>query len=388
MKSNISWVKDFTNSEGYFSFEKVIDFLKSDYKVDFNNGNVCLFIMGPRNNGKTTSLMTYYLENVVNENEKILFCRTKQEEKKKFVSDFNDFYYGRFQIYGSILYRTKITQSTKKDGSIEERQQIVGRSIGYCADITTAANYKGAKAQGIKWIMIDEVVSIDPTPKLYWKLINLLTTFKRDNTPSIVMIGNRDNPNNEIMNAWGVKPHFDPPKDNRVELVETTQRCFFIDLGTEQFEKLKRKRGFDVVSEMASLNEETDNYLNNGGFSQRQSMRVLKYTTEIAETFKPKFFLTYEENRFCFGSFIYENQEHVVICQHSKAIKKGMDENLATIAIDKFGLLNQESIEIDKEDIEKLFKMLIFEYKKENLYSDNFDILDYLKKVILNSVMF
>lgn len=159
-------------------------------------------------------------------------------------------------------------------------------------------------------------------------------------------------------------------------------------MGTEQFIPLKEKFGLSMVDELASTNEQTDNYLNKGGFLKHFNLNILNYNKHIKDTFDPKFLLTFGEEEFAFGTFIKNNESKTCICIARDAIEKAIKEQLLTICIDSFGLFNYKSVNLDRSDIDNLFELIIYEIKSNNLYADNFDILEYLKKTILMGVSF
>lgn len=378
-----------TNSEGFVCLKKCAESIAQKYKVDWFKEAVTFFWMCERNRGKTTNPLKTMLE-FCNEKMRFVWSRLNKEQTKNFITDFNNRteFYGKYIIKRSSFFKAKIIVNTDKEGNEYESVVTVGQPIGHVVDLNNQVNLKSVSGENIRFFIIDEVVQDPPMKNLYGKFINLAKTFERFNTVSFLLIGNRDTPNNEFLVNWGIDPTKEAPIFNRIE--QPTPRTFFIDMGTQQFKQLEANYGFSMVNELASVNEQTNNYLNKGGFLRHFSMNVLNYNKHIKNTFDPKFLLTFGEEQFCFGTFFNNktNKESACICINSHAVNLAVVESLTTICIDPMGIFNYESINIDREDLDSLFELIIYEIKNNNLYADNFDILEYLKKTIIMNINF
>lgn len=375
------------NNDGFFDFEQLCKSLIEKYNFDWINEAHTIFLICERNRGKTTSPLNYMLKNCTDK-KRFIWGRLNKEQTKSFIQDFNNRseYYGKFIIKRNAFYNARIIIQKDKDDNEFESVISYGLPIGHVVDLNNQVNLKSVSGENIRYFIIDEVVQDPPIKGLYGKFINLAKTFERFNKVSFLLISNRDTPNNEFLVNWGVDPTKEAPIYNRIEF--PTPRTCYIDMGTKQFEKLKEKYGLTMVEELASTNEMTDNYLNKGGFLKHFNMNILNYNKHIKDTFDPKFLLTFGEDDFAFGTFIKDGSLKSCICISSDAIKKAVDQNLVTICIDNFGLFNYRSINIDKDDIDNLFELIIYDIKQNNLYADNFDILEYLKKTIIMNINF
>lgn len=355
----------------FFNFKK---FLKK-HNIDFFNKSTSLTIVGPRNVGKTTSPLETLMEEVSND-KKIMIARLTEKQLKMQITDFNERFKGKFTIVSNMIYR--VHPFEKYDKLTDETTILYkkGECVGYMSDINNYHNYKSVQAKDVKFIFIDEVIQLDVLPLFYEKLMNTLMTFVRFNQTSILMVGNRDTPNNELMVLWEIEPYEKAPRDDLVYNYDTN--CYYVDLGEDQFKDL-----FDqddhIVKTMSKHHHQTNLYMNHGGFLVRNAMNVLPYNKKIKDTFDPKYMVTFMTRKAAVGTF--ENDK-LVVCINGDAIEKAENQQLLTIPLDADGFLNRDSIFSTQDNIDKILKMLLIEYKKSNLYCDSFELLTFLEKKI------
>lgn len=375
------------NKDGFFCLRQTAKTIKDKYGIDWFKEPCTIMITCERNRGKTRNPLLAMCEDC-SEKERFVWGRLNKEQTKNFINDFNSRseLYGKYIIKKSNVYKARIVLQKDKEGYEFESVVTEGQPIGHIVDINNQINLKSVSGENIRYFILDEVIQDPPMKGLYQKFINLAKTFERFNKVSFLLIGNRDTPNNDFLVNWGIDPTREAPLFNRIE--RPTPRTFFIDMGTEQFAPLKEKYGTTMVEELAATNEQTDNYLNKGGFLKHFSMNILNYNKHIKSTFDPKFRLTFGEDEFVFGTFMKNDKQAACICLNSDALNKAEEENLSTIAIDPYGIFNYKSINIEKDEMQDLFEMVVYEIKRNNLYADNFDILEYLKKTIILNINF
>lgn len=358
----------------FFNFT---DFCKK-HNIPFFDKSCCVCIVGERNCGKTTSPLNLFMERATAEN-KVLICRTTEKQLKTQIQDFNNRFRGKFQIWGGLIYKLlpfdKVNRRKVYDNETLFRR---GDCVGYVADLNNYHNYKSVEAKDVKMIFFDEVIQLDQVQLFYEKLINLFMTFARFNNPSILMVGNRDTPNNEIMVSWEIEPLLEAPKEDVVYHVG--HNTWYIDLGTEQFKDLydgSDGRDPHIVKTLAKFNTTTDLYLNEGGYLQEFSLKVVPFKKKLKETFDPLYLVSFGERLAVLGH-CYDKK--LCIVKHPEAIEKAKAENLEALPLDSRGYLVPETILTTKEVSDKILKTILIEYKKGNLFCDSFELLDFIKQ--------
>lgn len=327
-----------------------------------------------RNCGKTTSCLNSIMKRVNHEN-KVLFIRNTEKQLKTFINDFNNRYKDKFIVRGGMVYQLKPYTKYNKLIADDEIFYKIGDNVGYVCDINNYQNYKSVEAKNIKYVLFDEAVEIDILPFFYEKFINVLTTFERFNFPSLVILANRDQPNNEFMVSWGIEPSINEPKEDII--TEFEPGYFYVDLGTDQFKDLYEDND-TMFRKLAKYNVNTDNYIHKGGYLTEISMNVLNYNKKIKETFNPTSLVSWGERVAAMGYF-GENQDKVVVCVSPHAVDKAKEENLLNIPLDAKGILVVDSVLINRSASDRILGALLYEYKQGNLYADSFELYTFLK---------
>lgn len=358
------------------AFFNFTDFCRK-HNIPFFEKSCCVCIVGERNCGKTTSPLNLFMERASATN-KVLICRTTEKQLRMQIQDFNNRFSGRFQIWGGLIY--KLQPFNKVNGRLVKETETLyrrGECVGYVADLNNYHNYKSVEAKDVKMIFFDEVIQLEQVQLFYEKLINLFMTYARFNQPSILMIGNRDTPNNEIMVSWEIEPLKEAPKEDVVYHIDTN--TWYVDLGTEQFKDLYENDENDphIVKTLAKYNHITNLYLNEGGYLEEFSLRVVPFKKKLQDTFDPLYLVTFGERLAVLGH-CYDKKLCVV--KHPEAIQLAKDHNLQTFPLDAKGYLVPDSVICGRDTSEKILKTLLIEYKKGNVFCDSFELLEFLKQ--------
>lgn len=363
---------------GFFNFE---EFIKK-HNIPFWTKSCCLCMVGERNCGKTTSPLNTFMDRAA-PNYKILIVRNTEKQLKTQVQDFNNRFLGRFMIQGGMVYRVVVTQKYRRKSREDTYDYYKrGECVGYVADLNNHHNYKSVEAKDVKMIFMDEIIQLDNIQMFYEKLVNLLMTFARFNRPSILMIGNRDSVNNEIMVSWEIEPQLTAPKEDVVYHI--AENTFYVDLGTEQFKDLYQREDGEshIVKTIAKFNYIANNYINEGGYLVDYSLNVVPFKKKLAATFKPKFLVTFGERVAAFGECL-DNKYCIV--KHPEAIKiaqeyKENGKSLMTLPLDTEGYLVLDSELVSRDVVDKWLRTFLMLYKKGELYCDSFEMFDWLKQ--------
>lgn len=354
---------------GFFNFNEFL----AKHNIDFWNKSTLLCLVGERNVGKTTSPLTEMMERASPEN-KILIIRITQQQLKMQIQDFNNRFKGKYTIIGGMVYSLKPYAQYNKVLDQDEISYKRDQVVGYVGDINNYQNYKSVEAKDVKMIFFDECIQLQLIPFFYEKLMNMLMTFARFNNPSILLVGNRDTPNNEFMVNWEIEPKESAPEEDLVYNFD--ENCYYVDLGYKQFEDLYKDQKH-IVKVLSKYNQQTDLFMNQGGYLNKIALNVLPYNKRIKDTFNPKFLITFGKRQAALGTF---EDGKCVVCINQDAIAKANAEKLMTIPLDSEGYLNADSELIDNEAQKKIISLLLLEYKKQNIFCDSFELLDFLEQ--------
>lgn len=361
---------------GFFNFNEFL----AKHNIDFWNKSTLLAIIGERNVGKTTSPLTEMINKASTTN-KILILRTNEKQLRMQIQDFNNRFKNQFMIIGGMVY--KLTPYLKYNKLIDQEETLYKRGdcVGYAADINNYQNYKSVEAKDVKMIFYDECIQLQTIPFFYEKLMNMLMTFARFNKPSILLVGNRDTPNNEFMVNWEIEPQEVAPQEDVI--YNFAENCYYADLGTEQFKELY-KNDTHIVKTLSSFNANTNLYMNEGGYLEKIALNVLPYNKKIKDTFEPSFLVTFGKRYAALGYF---EDKKTVVCVHPHSIQKAQEKGLMTIPLDAEGILNQDAALVENEVTENILSNLLLEYKNGNLFCDSFELLTFLEdKMKLNNI--
>ena len=99
---------------------------------------------------------------------------------------------------------------------------------------------------------------------MYEDFLILMQTIERENNPfQVLLIGKKDNANNEIMVNLGVERSQDIFKDSIMK-IDNVENGYFIDVGFDTFKHLKIRKS--LTRNLATLNEATNRYFNKAGY--------------------------------------------------------------------------------------------------------------------------
>ncbi|MEG1151099.1 MAG: hypothetical protein RSD51_03330 [Malacoplasma sp.] len=364
---------------GYFNLEKTL----KKFKLDCESDSLVLAIQGPRNVGKTTDALEYYFgeNNVrVDENNKIGFLRMTDVQLKTFKSDFNAYYSNRFIISGELVY-TLVSETIK----IKDQEQTIykrGVHIGYCGSINTYKNLKSVRASKLRYIFFDEYNEISTYVDLYSNFINLFKTLSRFNKIFLLMMGNRDTPNNEFMVKWKIIPS-DKPIDNDI-FYNVSKRIKFLELGFNQYADLENEK--TIAYELASFDDNAKNYLD-GGYMISPDLFIVPYDIIIKKTFYPYFLVQADKKVFAFGSFKKNNLECFALVSNNACIKKCYELDLEILGITAYAFATPKTTMTKEKNIKNLMTSFLEILNTGKMYFDSFENKEIiLKYIIMNSI--
>lgn len=353
------------NKSGYFDLEKVL----KTYNIDWETYS-CLFCCNAiRNVGKTTSCLNWVMPQV-SFAKKVAFIRNNDEQLKAFKQDFNARFAGRFTISGIMIWSLDKEIEVDKEGN-ETVKYIKAQHVGYCGSISTYTKIKSIEAANIRFIVFDEYNEDNLAIKaIYVKWINMIKTLSRFSKVFIIMLGNRDTPNNEFMVKWGVLPQ----KDDFVEdyFVKFSEHGYFLEMGSKQFEGLGNDK--TLANELAQFDNDSKRYLE-GGYARKMTLQVVPYYKIIHASFNPLWKAAIDGTICVFGEFFHEERQQTswALVQEAEAVE--MADGLQTFSLDSLSYQIKETRLNTKESIYNIIEKLFRLHKKHLLYYDSFDIL-------------
>lgn len=364
-----------TSNKGYFNLESTL----KKYKVDWQTDSCIFCVNAIRNVGKTTSALNWLMPQI-NQSRKIGFIRNNEEQLKAFKQDFNSRFAGKFMISGIMVYEVNTVTELDDDGN-EITKYSKGHHVGYCGSISTYTKIKSIEAANIRYILFDEYNEADlAIRQIYVKWINMIKTLTRFNKVFILMLGNRDTPNNEFMVKWGVLPQTDEFYSDY--FVKFSDRGYFLEMGSKQFDDLENDK--TLANELAQFDNDSKRYLE-GGYAQKMTLQVVPYYVIIHNTFNPLFKVCLKGNIIAFGEFTHKIYGKVFcLVQEKCAIDKATSENLQTFSLDSLSYQSAESKLNTQESIYNIVEKIFRLHKKRKLFYDSFDILsDMIDKMLI-----
>lgn len=346
----------------------IVDVLKK-YNIDYENES-CIFCVNTiRNVGKTTSCLNW-LADRVNPNKKVAFIRNNEEQLKAFKQDFNSRFAGRYMISGIMVWAVEKVLELDKEGN-ENVKYIKSNHVGYCGSISTYTKIKSIEAANIRYILFDEYNEDSLSIRhIYVKWINMIKTLSRFSKVFVIMLGNRDTPNNEFMVKWGVMPQKEDFTDDY--FVQFSPRGYFLEMGSQQFDGLENDK--TLANELAQFDDDSKRYLE-GGYAKAVTLQVVPWEKMIKRTFKPLWKAAVDGEMCVFGEFFHPDLriKAWALCHTTEAVE--MIPNLRAISLDSLSYQIGETTLNTQESIYKYIESLFRLHKKKLLYYDSFDVL-------------
>lgn len=362
------------NEVGLIDIEGYLKILKNQVTgkrgIDIRKDSFLLCINGIRNMGKSTWLWDFMWRTWQETDFKTCFgfIRLKDIQVKNIVKEFNNYFADRNLVcMYPIMY--KIDYNDK--GKIVNK-----RKIGTFASMSTEHNFKSMNFRDYHYWIFDEYNSVLEVPNVYFKFTNLLKTIKRFTEPfGIIMIGNKDNANDEFMVSWGIDDIDYTSKKDYVNNFMPGKNFYFIDIANETFKHVNID---DLVADFASFNETTNRYINEGGYIQGFHKNVINYDKRVKNYVSKRFcILRAFESYFEIGLF-RDNDLYIRNLDDKTALECGLpiilpsvlevfDSGLAKGVTDEWEVIDLVELIYEKSTRNKLY-YTSFNFKSELEY--------------------
>lgn len=364
------------NSEGYFSLKGYINEVVGK---DWNKRSFSMIIQAERNIGKSYGTWEFIADEIwekSNYTEKVAYLRTNLEKVKNFISFFNAKFKGKYMIIGNMIYRVFFDDLGKEIKS----QRI---ELGVVASLSSEENWRSGEFKNYRLIFWDEFNEENKVSRVFKKVINLFKTIERFQSNIIfLLMGNKIDGNNDILVKLEIEPDFSQPEDFCIEieppyvdeLTNDRHRIYYVEIGSNTFKHLNQSnQGANI---WAQFDRESNNFLNKGGYLNRHVNDVLIYRTRIAPTAQVKYYLSYGEFKFEYGTFERGIYFHEI---------PEIPQNAKCIALDVLGSMRFKDSKKynDLQDYKEFAEMLSAKSKRKELFFTTFETKIMLETYIL-----
>jgi len=347
----------------YFDIKKYLKIFNIDWRTD----SAMIMLNAERNIGKSTSVWNLVEEywKKYDYKRKLIYVRTSLEQSKRARLDFNERFRNKYIMSGGMIYKLIWSDDNKKVISKFE--------IGTYISLSTGKTIKSGTFDNYHMLFFDEYNDDVMSSNQYMVFNNILKTAERYSKPFLsLFIGNKDNANNEFMVNWGVERSDDPDEDS-IQIPIEGEPLYFIDVGFNTFNHLKNHKSMANV--FATLNEETDRYINKAGYIKdffddviNFNKRVKPYQEEdicILVTLSKYYLVGYFQN----GKVFVKRVANANISQY---YKRGVAFYKPSSADAMFSIY--KGGKTDERDMVSLVDFLFGHNQKTNLYFCDFDI--------------
>ena len=355
----------------FFTWKNLYKFYPQMEKAPLN------VVTTERNVGKTTDTYKHILElGGFTPNKKVLLLRNTEKELNIMARDFNARFSNKFICSGGFIYSLEKTTLVNKKTGEEIDKYNKNELVGYMAAVSIYTNYKSVEAKDVKFIVYEEFNENTSIGRnCYPNFINLITTFIRFSDVKIFMLGNRDGFVSDFYINWNIIPTMDTFNDTIYKVGDVG---YWVEMGAQHFQDLNNNK--TISNRLAMLDNRTAKYAQ-GGYLQNINNNVINYN-EILKSFKPLYYLMFNECRYIFGNFFINGiKKYAVISPWN--FKKELD--LKIYALDLVSRASRKAIIRDSEDLNDFATALLKLLKESLIYFDSYDTLEQLKQFAIKA---
>jgi len=342
----------------YFNLDKAIKELKNKFKV----GKSFLFMInGPRNIGKSYSYWDRVIKNGwLTPNKRIVYLRTTDITiKERSKKDFNQKFYGRYEMTNTHIYELIAKEYINKKGVVIDTKIIKGEIVGYAVGMNTDTKTRSGEFENVVSIFFEEYNDFIYQQDIFNKTIQLLCTIIRFQQCEIILMGNKNTASNQFMVNFGIeKADTNQGKDTWLKI---DSWIFYLDIDHTSFMWEENKE--TIWFNLAKYSPKTKNFME-GSFMDDFNSKVINFNRFIEPTFKAKWKLIIMGSPYIYGSF---DKGYCLIEEVYSP-----NEEVKMFAMDlKSNLVNKAKI-LDKSDISDLASKLGSQFKNGKLFFSDF----------------
>lgn len=336
---------------------KVSEFIELAREIEAN----ILLLETPRNTGKSTSALELcFLEN--QQGRKFAWIRNQKQQAEAISRNFMD-------RYSEAGYKLK-----EKDGAlINSANETCGHFLNVSGRIARSGDVFNDQRLGIKTDLIiydeyNELESIET--KLFERTVQLIESIQRDNPNAmLVLIGNRDKPNNPFLHKFGLKPEMDFKTSKYQQISGQFGKALICRIGIDEYRIFRPAKSISAF--LSEFDSNLSRYIIDGGYLDLGLENVLNFKNWIEPTFNPLVKLAVNGIEYALGQFKhYDKGDQFALC-------KNYTGELDCLAFDSWSdVLKTNAGRASTKSIE-LFTKLIFDgYKSRELFFDEFETLE------------
>lgn len=377
----------YTGKDKYFNLIGYLGLvgIKLNPKTKFVDKSCLVIINAERNMGKSYASWDY-IENCLwlasNFEWKVAYCRTNREKLKKARESFNAHYFynlKRYWMSETKIYKITIDANTGKE--VWEKR----KEIGSLVSVNNEENFKSGIFNDYHMIFYDEYNEDIEQPNLWENWLNLLKTIKRRTDPFfILMVGNKITPNSDFLVNLGIEIEEDELEDDAHQQIG--EDIHFIDIARKTFAHLNTEQ--DIVNQIASYNNATNKYLNEGKYLVRPPQDVRIFAKRIAPTRQLKFYLALDEDKFEYGKFIDHKTGKESYYIHKIENEEDIDFSVKMIVLDKLAdIRNHYGIKmIGDDDYLDFANHLRYTQKDGRLFYSSFACKMLMERFVIRTI--
>lgn len=333
---------------------------------------------GGRNIGKSTDIWNKKAE-IWDKGGITIYMRNTEIQVKTAVAqeglpvDMSKYIVTQKGVYRRVL-KNKIVNGEPWD------YEVRGEKVCHFVALTTYLKEKSNAFNNVSLIFWEEYNQIEQFAlHTFHSFINLMKTIERFKKVTIILIGNRDTTNNEIMTALELEPVTNLTK---TVIEQFDINMYFIEVCDSEFKHLNNAN--TIADKLAQYNRDTRNYVA-GGYMEDDSILVLPYNKQIKPTFEPLFRISLLKEDATYGSFNYRDKKCKAIVYDKNVLD---DEALkwyktkAYISLDKRSDIIKQTTILDDDDSLELRESLFMNLKNNNIYFSSFIFKELLENFI------
>lgn len=347
---------------GFFNLK---GYIEECVGLDWMLKSFSMIIQAERNMGKSYGTWDFIEKEIwikSDYTERIAYCRTNLAKLKPIKNFFNSKYAGKYLMTDTHIWKIELDEKGKE---IKERRIELGVVVG----IMNEENWRSGEFANYRLIFWDEYNETHKYKNIYHHWVNLFKTIERM-TPNLIaiLVGNKISKSNDILVNLEIEvPKHDEQEDDYLISISDNNgedRIFFVDIAPSTFAHLGQKD--KLANVWASFNEETNIFLNEGGFLEQDEDNVLIYRTRILPTRKIKWYVAYGNFTYEYGTFERGIYFHKV---------KVKEPGYKTIALNVLGNFRDSDSRalFEKQDYIELAQLLVNKSKNKELFFSTYE---------------
>lgn len=353
---------------GFFNLK---GYIEECVGLDWMFKSFSFIIQAERNMGKSYGTWDFIEKEIwikSNFTQRVAYLRTNLTKLKPVKSFFNSKYQGKYIMTDTHIWKIELDEKGKE---IKEKRIELGVVVG----VMNEENWRSGEFANYRMIFWDEYNETTNYKDIFIHWVNLFKTIERM-TPNLiaVLVGNKIRQSNDILVNLEIElpNHEEQTEDYLITRTDAygVERIFFVDIAPNTFEHLAQKD--KLANVWARFNETTNIFLNEGGYLEQTEDNVLIYRTRILPTRKIKWYVSYGDCIYEYGTF-----ERGVYF-HRVNIKEPGYKTISLNVLGHFRDSDSKAL-FGKEDYVELAQLLVNKSKHKQLFFTSYETREALE---------